>query len=421
MCAIETRNGVSKSTQANDTAAPGPPATAPAEIEVALLTGCQDRPYAFGLATALVSNGVSLEFIGSDELDSPELHITSKLRFLNFGGNRRKDTGLAKAWRLLVYYGRLVRYATKARPGMFHILWNNRIEHFDRTLLMLFYKAQGKKVVLTAHNVNQRRRDSNDSVFNRLTLNIQYRLVDHIFVHTQKMKEELIEKFRVLERAVTVLRYPIDNAFPDTDLTPADARRRLGIKDGERTLLFLGRISPYKGLEYLLDAFQRLVAGGVNYRLIIAGEPKKGNEKYLDEIYRTINRAAGQGQIIVENQFVPDEKMEVYLKAADVLVLPYTEIFQSGVLFLAYTFGLPVIAADVGSFREDIIEYKTGLLFRARDPLDLVRAIEAYFVSDLFMHLSGRRHEIREHFRRYHSWNAVALATREVYAQVMSH
>jgi glycosyltransferase involved in cell wall biosynthesis len=393
---------------------------APADLEVALLTGCKDRPYAFGLAMALTANDVTVEFVGSDDLDSPELHRTARLQFLSLQG-RKVDTGLARVWKLLAYYGRLVSHAVTSRANVFHVLWNNRLEYVDRTLLMLLYKAQGRKVVLTAHNVNQRKRDSNDSFFNRLTLKSQYRLVDHIFVHTQKMKQELTEDFRVPEEAVTVLRHPINDAFPDTSLTPAEAKQRLGIKESERTLLFLGRITPYKGLEYLLEAFHQLGARDDSYRLIIAGQTKKGTEQYSQDIERLI-RTAGRGErIIFDNQFIPDEKMELYLKAADVLVLPYTDIFQSGVLFLGFTFGLPAIASDVGSFREDVVENRTGLLFRPRDSVDLARAIETYFTSDLYNHLSERRDDIRKYFRQHHSWDAVARATRHVYAQLMRH
>jgi len=89
---------------------------------------------------------------------------------------------------------------------------------------MLYYKMCGKKIAYTAHNVNQARRDGKDSLLNRVTLKMQYRLCDHIFVHTQKMKEELCQDFRVAEDAVTVIRYPMNYALPDTELTPADAK-----------------------------------------------------------------------------------------------------------------------------------------------------------------------------------------------------
>src|SRR5271167_4381018 len=117
-------------------------------------------------------------------------------------------------------------------------------------------------------------------------------------------------------------------------------------------------------------------------------------------------------------QFIPDEEMEAYLKGADVLVLPYNEIFQSGVLFLGYSFGLPVIATDVGSFREEIVEGRTGFLCRPADPADLARAIQTYFGSDLYRNQRRTREEIRNHANIHHSWAAVAQLTRDAYAKL---
>src|ERR1700733_10047890 len=88
----------------------------PLRIEIGLLTGCQDRPYAFGLAMALISKGVCLDIIGSDEIDSPELHITPNLRFLDFRGLQRShDTAATKLSKLLVYYSKLSN--TRHVPG----------------------------------------------------------------------------------------------------------------------------------------------------------------------------------------------------------------------------------------------------------------------------------------------------------------
>src|SRR6202789_497380 len=174
-------------------------------IEIGLLTGCQDLPYAFGLAMALISKGVRLDIIGSDEIDSPELHATPNLRFLNFRGNQRNQENFAKKLaRLLDYYVKLMRYAGRTKPKIFHILWNNKFEYFDRTLLMLYYRLLGKQVVFTVHNVNANKRDLKDTRLNRLTLRIQYRLTHHIFVHTEKMKHELIEEFGVQSGRVTI-------------------------------------------------------------------------------------------------------------------------------------------------------------------------------------------------------------------------
>jgi D-inositol-3-phosphate glycosyltransferase len=394
-----------------------PRPTKRARVSVGLLTGCLDRPYAFGLAMALASTGVSVEVIGGDEVDSPDYHTTSNIKFLNFGGRNQPFATLSsKLKRLAKYYTRLLRYAAVTDAGVLHILWNNKFETFDRTLLMLYYKVLGKKVALTAHNVNQARRDSNDSLLNRLTLRMQYRLTDHIFVHTQKMKTELMEQFDIRDAAITVMRHPINNAFPDSDLTTSEAKARLGIRSTEKAVLYFGRIRPYKGIEYLLDGFGQLVGRDPSFRLIIAGEPKKGSEEYLAKIRHKILRDFEPGQIISRIEFIPDEEMEVYLKGADLLVLPYKDIFQSGVLFLAYSYGLPVVATDVGSFREEIVEGRTGFLCKPDDPIALANAIDTYFSSALYKTLDEGRIDIREYADANHSWSAVAQLTQTAYA-----
>jgi D-inositol-3-phosphate glycosyltransferase len=390
------------------------------KVQAGLLTGCQDRPYAFGLALALNSKDVWLDIIGSDEIDSPEFHSTSNLHFLNFRGSQKNNANFfVKLSRLAIYYAKLMRYAASANPKILHILWNNKFEYFDRTLLMLYYKLCGKKIALTAHNVNQARRDENDSLLNRLTLRIQYHFTDHLFVHTQKMKDELISDFAVEDAAVTVIRHPINDAFPDTALTPGEAKQKLGLRDDEKAILFFGRIRPYKGIERLLAAYEKVARSGSAYRLILAGEPKKGSEDYLQQIREAISSIDKNGSVISRIEFIPDEDMELYLKAADVLVLPYKEIFQSGVLFLAYTFGLPVIAADVGSFREEIVEGKTGFLCKPGDVEDLANTIEKYFASDLYRSLKSRRQEIRDYAYAVHSWDAVANLTRKAYEEIL--
>ncbi len=420
MLHLATRSLPSQNLTTDDHSQMSKALTLPVVIEVGLLTGGGDRHYAFGLAMALITKGVRLDFIGGDEVDSPEMHGTPGLSFFNLRRNGRRNARFVdKIARLLMYYVRLVSYAATAKPKVFHILWNNKFEFFDRTLLMLYYKVLGKKITLTAHNINAGTRDSLDTPLNRFTLRMQYRLTDHIFVHTEKMKSDLLEQFGVRQSAVTIIPYGINNAVPSTGLDPEEAKRRLGIRNDEKTILFFGNIAPYKGLEYLLAAFEQIVTTGENYRLIVAGRSKHGCDKYVDEIQQTLNRTAIRERTILRIEFIPDEDMELYFMAADVSVLPYTHIFQSGVLFLAYAFGLPVIAADVGSLREDIVEGRTGFLFRPQDSADLAKTIKLYFASVLYKSLSSCRQDIRNYATDRHSWDSVSTITRNVYAQLL--
>lgn len=387
-------------------------------LTVALLTGGGDPHYAYGLSTSLAAQGVAIDLIGSDEFEGPAFRNNPSIRVLNLRGSVNPKVGAKKKIaRILKYYLRLLRYAATAKPRIFHILWNNKFEGFDRTLLLMYYRMLGKKIVLTAHNVNTARRDKSDSWFNRLTLRIQYRLCSCIFAHTEKMKQEIVEEFGVPSARVCLIPYGINNAVPDSALTPAQARQKLGIGPEEKVLLFFGRINPYKGVEYLLSAFEPLRARPDRYRLIVAGRPD--DENYGRSLFQQMQNDVDHGRILLVPGHVPDEAIEIYFKAADALALPYRDIYQSGILFLGQSFGLPVLASDVGSFREEIVEGKTGFIFQPANPADLMRAIDAYFASDLYASLNLRRSEIRSDAIERHSWDKVSRLTVDRYADLV--
>ena len=390
------------------------PENAPAP-KVALLTAGRDRPYAFGMAAALMAKGLCLDIIGGDDLDCPEWHGAPNVRFFNFRGDLSEQASLPrKVTRVLDYYARLLRYALTSQADVFHVLWNNKFETFDRVPLMLYYKLLGKKTVLTVHNVNMGERDDNDSWFNRLTLRCQYGLVDHLFVHTQKMKQALVDGYNVPEKKITVIPFGINNATPNTNLTTEQARKKLGVAATDRGILFFGNIAPYKGLEFLLEAFRIIMTKGDSYRLLVAGRPKS-HDTYWHAICESLDRHPYRERIIARLEFIPDADTEMYFKAADVVVLPYRHIFQSGVLSLGYSFGLPVIASDVGALREDIVEGQTGFMCKPDNAEDLAGAIQVYFDSDLYKRLSDCREAIQQYAIRRYSWSVVGDMTVNVY------
>jgi glycosyltransferase involved in cell wall biosynthesis len=284
---------------------------------------------------------------------------------------------------------------------------------------MLYYRLLGKRVVFTAHNVNAGKRDSNDSSLNRALLKIQYGLCDHIFVHTEEMKTEMTSEFRIPGSKISVIPFGVNNTVPNTSLSSAEAKRQLGIDKDDKVLLFFGNIAPYKGLEYLVAAFDQLLKTDRSYRLLIVGKPK-GPESYWNEVRHAIASSDIADRIIAKIEYVPDQETEMYFKAADVLILPYAHVFQSGVLFLGYSFGLPAIAADVGSLKEEIIEGETGFVFKPRESSDLARKIRDYFNSELFRDLESRRMEIKAYANERYSWDKVAAITTTIYLRFLT-
>jgi glycosyltransferase involved in cell wall biosynthesis len=386
---------------------------------VALLTGGGDKPYAMGMAMALSSVGTSVDFIGSDDLKVPELLNDPQIRFLNLRGDQRRESSFVqKLWRVTLYYMRLLKYAATAKPRVFHLLWNNKMQFFDRTFLMLYYKALGKKIAFTVHNVNAGERDANDNLLNRLSLRAQYHLVDHLFVHTEKMKRELLSGFAVSSEKVSVIPFGINNTVPNTKLSAMQAKKKAGIGEIDKTMLFFGNIAPYKGLDDLVAAFFQLAQEGPDYRLLIVGRPKHDKD-YWRRIDETIAESEAHDRINKRIEYVPDADTELYFKAADVLILPYTHVFQSGVLFLGYSFGLPVIATDVGSLREEVIEGETGYIARPRDASHLARTIRRYFESELYRTLADQRPKIIAYANDRYSWSKVAAVTTNVYSNLL--
>lgn len=131
---------------------------APAGLRIGLLTAGRDKPYALGLGPALADEGLAVDFIGSDVVDGPAVRNHPNIRFRNLRNQAEQASPLAKIRRVLAYYARLLAYAASSKAPVFHILWNNKFEVFDRTLLMIYYRLLGKRLVLHSDTYRDRHR-----------------------------------------------------------------------------------------------------------------------------------------------------------------------------------------------------------------------------------------------------------------------
>ena len=394
-------------------------------MKVSLLTGGGDPTYALPLCSVLTSRGVHVDFIAGDAMANADAVKVESCKYYNLRGDQDPHVAVStKVVRILAYYYKLIKYSVMTDSRLFHILWPTKIwpsrfVYFDRTILNIVYKILGKEVAYTAHNINEGERDRNDTLLNRITLRFMYKFVDHIFVHTEKMKLQLIRSFHLSDSKVTVIPFGINNVLPNSRMTALEAKRVLNIVDHHKTLLFFGQIAPYKGLDILITALSLLRCKGNNWRLIIAGGIKEGHHEYWANIQNMIEQHDLGSNIMKTIEFIPDHKVELYFKAADVAMLPYRNIFQSGVLSLAYNFGLPVIAADVGAFREDIVEGETGYVVRPESPEDLADKISQYFGSELYKNLQVNRKKIMEYANERYSWHTVGEITHAVYSSLL--
>jgi D-inositol-3-phosphate glycosyltransferase len=386
-------------------------------VAVALLTGGWSDGYLVGLASGLLDAGVEIECVGGDELSVYPVFTREGVRYVNLRGSTDSNASFSqKALRILRYYVRLMTYSLRTRCRLFHVQWENKFIFLDRTLLLLYYKILGKRLVLTAHNVNGEEREGRDSALNRFSLKVMYTVADHIIVHTARMKTELSQRFRIEPAKVSVIPYGVYGIANGLKLSRNEARQKLSITLDRKVILFFGAIDWYKGLDVLVESFKGLLAEDPSYMLIVAGKPKYG-QQYLAEIVDLLRGCRQDSDFLLRPEFIPEREMEWYFAAADCLVLPYRSIFQSGVLFLSYSFGLPVIATDVGSFREFVIEGKTGFVVPPSRE-GLAAGIRQYFASNLYGQLPVKRDVIRRWSRRKFDWRKIGSATRDVYQRV---
>ena len=389
-------------------------------MRITLLNSADFKSYSLSMLHALVASGIHVDLIGNNDLSTAEISADEKVNYLNLRGDQSHAASIPKkVVRVLKFYFRLIAYAARTDSPLFHIQSHNKFKVFDRTLLNIYYKLLGKKLVLTAHNIDATQRDGGSSTVNRLSLGVFYRLMDHIFVHTEKMKTQLIDEFNVTGTKITIIPHGILNTSPCLGLSKADARRRLRLADQDRVLLFFGYIAPYKGLEYLIHALGQLRTGDESFKLIIAGRIKDC-PSYWATIEHTIQDLDLEKHIIKQARHIPDTEVEVFFKSSDALVLPYRFIFQSGVPFLSYSFGLPVIATDVGSLKEVVVEGKTGMVCRKEDPGDLADKIRGYFDSDLYRNLGENMKYIKKYANEEYSWDRIGATIHSVYGTLLN-
>ena len=134
-------------------------------------------------------------------------------------------------------------------------------------------------------------------------------------------------------------------------------------------LLFFGQIKDSKGLEILLYALPKVRN---NVKLIIAGNPWKTNIKKYDKIIEKLKLSE---QIIRLYRFISDSERDILFNACECNILPYKKIYQSGVLLMSLSYGLPVIASNLEANREIITNNENGLLFNSYNSEHLAEKI----------------------------------------------
>ena len=172
----------------------------------------------------------------------------------------------------------------------------------------------------------------------------------------------------------TVIPHPVYNHFGSA-IPRVQADEELGLQKGMKNILFFGLIREYKGLDILLEAFDRLDS---SYQLIIAGEPYGSFDKYQSHI----DKSPCRDRIHVFPRYIKDSEVKVFFSAADVTVLPYRSATQSGISNISNNFEVPMIVTDVGGLKETIGDKGTGIVCSDPTPECIASQIERFFAED---------------------------------------
>lgn len=185
-------------------------------------------------------------------------------------------------------------------------------------------------------------------------------IANKLIVHGEKMREKVIENYGLpTEKVLSIYHWSFDLS---------NWEKQKWIKN-ENTFLFFGRIVEYKGLDIFLSALKILEKEWFPYHAIIAWE---GNMEPYHEALNELN----EKNITIENRFIKDEEIPSFFLKSNFVVLPYKDATASGIIPLAYSFSLPVIATDVGVLSDYVKNEETWLLIESPDASLLSHAIK---------------------------------------------
>jgi glycosyltransferase involved in cell wall biosynthesis len=378
-------------------------------MKITIIANGFQEDYMYNLVNNLALLRCQVEFIGSTLYQSEKLHRSVVLH--NLRGDH--DAGVPvfrKVWRNLQYYGKMMGHVLRNKPDLIHIQWLN-LTLIDGILFPLFFRMMGIKVCYTAHDVLPH---SRGHALNRLLFALIYRCQHIVFVHTNFIRDRLVKEFHLNPTRIFVIRHGVYEVVDNKGMDRKLARQRLSLAEGGLVWLFFGIITRYKGLPILFKAFSSIAAHIPRSELVIAG---KVSEEYQAEFNQLV-KAYPSDRIHIFQGFVDSEMLEMLYKAADVTILPYLEASQSGVLFMSYAYGKPVIVPELGGFPDDILEGTTGYLFRPGDAVSLADTLIRFNKE-----WSGKDVQANERIRKFasenYSWAGTAEALVKVYTRLV--
>jgi len=358
--------------------------------------------YTFGQSMGLINSGVDVSLYTNNETTNPKI---TGLKFFSFYKNIFKSkfkfiSGMKWAIGSIfsVFHARL----SGVRIFHSHIFYTNVLVLFNLLLVKLLFG----KVVLTIHDVSSFASSSDSSIIE----NMIYKLADLIFTHNEFSKSEIIKVNPNLSSRIYIVPHGNYIPFINMENNKEKSRKRLEIPNNKKVLLFFGMIKKVKGLDVLLYALKRVVKENPDILLLIAG---KTWENDFTTYQRIIDENNLSDYCLLHTKFIPHADVEHYYCAADLVVLPYKKIYQSGVLVMTLSYGKPALASDLPPLKEIVTDMQTAFLFESENEISLAEKINLILLDP--EKLEQVRINGEELIKTKYDWNEIGRQTKQAY------
>ncbi len=361
--------------------------------------------YSFSLANALKDAGADVEMVTDGMEDTGLCRCPCHRRF----NTARRDIGkVQKAINYISAWRFVCKKAAREQFDIVHLQW------FDLSPADAYFIRKLKKMgihpVAGIHDILPLHQKRYDPYFYRAI----YRLCDRIYVQAETNVARFSALFSEDKGKLSLIPHGhfLDFAEPtDQD----EARKLLSIPADKTVFLFFGQIKKAKGLDLLLSAFGKLVQKRNDLYLIIAGNVWKDDFSIYQEQIDQLKLDASR--LRADIRFIPEKELGLYFSASDLCVLPYRDVYQSGVLQLVYAYEKPPVVSAIPSFMELVSEGETGYLFETGNADSLAEALERAAGDREHWAAMGRRG--REQVRQTLSWDRIAGKVLSLYREAM--
>ena len=296
-----------------------------------------------------------LFFPGKTDIDPSQTHIKEERVY------RKLDSMNPISW------FKVARKIIKSDPDLVIIPWWTFFwapQFWTISLLIKIFTSS--KILFICHNVVMHE----SKLIDKLSTKFVLKNGDFFIVHSEDDQRNLLTMFP--EARVKKSFHPTYDVFNTGVFDPYKIRKKYGIEG--KVILFFGFVREYKGLKYLIKAMPEILFE-ITVTLLIVGEFWQDKDEYL----YLIDNLGIKDNIIIIDDYIPNEEVGSYFVAADLVVQPYTSATGSGIVQMAFGFNKPVVATMVGSLPEVVEDGKTGYLVQPRSSQELAEAIVKYF------------------------------------------